>query len=119
MIRTIHIQAPLLLALLLYTSAIEAASMSIAPGQLQSQVAAAIAQLGPGDTLTVTPGSYTGISLDMANSVGGSVGIAGTAANPITITGQISGNVRPLLQANTAGFHLQHITGGSQTTQAV
>ncbi len=51
----------------------------------QAEVAAKLAALMPGDTLTLLPGEYDGIDLDLMRA--DTSGVAGTAAAPITITG--------------------------------
>jgi hypothetical protein len=62
-----------------------AAQYVLTPGVTQAEVAAKLDALLPGDTLTLMPGEYDGIDLDLMHA--DLTGVAGTAAQPITITG--------------------------------
>ena len=103
-----------------------AASARLLPGVSQSMVDAALAALLPGDTLTVSYGTYTGIDLALS-------GVSGTMAQPISIVGELSATgERPLLVADTdsfqenihlksgcafisiSGLHLQHTGANAQ-----
>ena len=62
-----------------------AASATLSPGVTQSQVAAVIDALAPGDTLTLAAGDYPGIDLDLQHKDG--TGVAGTSSAHVTIAG--------------------------------
>src|SRR4029079_824476 len=73
--------------------------VAIAPGVTQAEVAQKLDALVPGDTLTLAPGDYSGIDLDLQHKDGS--GIAGTESAPITIVGtpDASGNLPHIIAA--------------------
>ncbi len=77
--------AALLATLVLTAPRALAGQYTLSPGVTQAAVAAQLAALLPGDTLTLLPGEYDGIDLDLMRA--DMSGVAGTAAAPITITG--------------------------------
>lgn len=80
-----------------------AAEYTLSPGVSQAEVAAQLDALKPGDTLTLLPGDYSGIDLDLRHS--GGAGIAGTQAQPITIIGKADASgKRPHVIANTDAY---------------
>ncbi len=91
------------MALLLAGRRAEAKTYTLSPGVTQAQVAAQLDMLQPGDTLTLMPGEYDGIDLDLMHA--DMSGVAGTAAAPITIAGMAdaSGNL-PHVVANTDSY---------------
>jgi hypothetical protein len=80
-----------------------ATARSIDPSMSQDAVNAVVASLVPDDVLTVAPGTYDGIELDLKTASG--AGIAGTDGHPITIQGRaMETGDRPQLIAHTDGF---------------
>jgi hypothetical protein len=66
-------------------------------------VAAVIDMLMPGDSLTLMPGTYDGVDLDLLHA--NMTGVAGTAAAHITITGMPDGMGNlPTIVADTSNF---------------
>jgi MYXO-CTERM domain-containing protein len=81
-----------------------AGQYTLSPGATQAAVAAVLDGLMPGDTLTLMPGDYPGVDLDLMHA--DMSGIAGTAAAPITITGMPD-----------ASGNLPHVTGDTDSYQ--
>ena len=90
-------------ALVLVASQAEASTYTLMPGMAQAAVASTIAKLMPGDTLTLMPGDYAGVDLDLMRA--DMSGVAGTAAAHITIAGvpDAMGNL-PHVIANTDNY---------------
>jgi hypothetical protein len=93
-----------LLALLFAAAPAAAGQYTISPGVTQAQVAAKLDALKPGDTLTLMPGDYSGIDLDLQHA--DASGVAGTAAAPIVITGMAD-----------AGGNLPHVIADTDSYQ--
>lgn len=72
-------------ATFLIAGAAHATSATLSPGATQSQVAAAIDALQPGDTLTLGAGDYPGVDLDLRHKDG--TAVAGTSSAHVTIAG--------------------------------
>jgi MYXO-CTERM domain-containing protein len=99
--RLLH--AAVLLASLLAAAPAGAADYTLSPGVTQAQVAAQLDKLQPGDTLTLMPGDYMGIDLDLMHA--DMSGIAGTATAPIVITGMPDGSgALPHVVADTDNY---------------
>jgi MYXO-CTERM domain-containing protein len=90
-------RCPLLLCalLLLGPSPASAKTVSIDPSMDQTKINAAIASLAAGDTLQVKAGQYKA-TLDLK--------LTGTAAAPITVSGELSGGVRPQITASADAY---------------
>jgi hypothetical protein len=102
--RSLLLAASLLSLSMLLVAAPAAATMyTLSPGVTQVEVAAQLDELAPGDTLTLMPGDYMGVNLDLMHA--DMSGIAGTATQPIVITGMAdgSGNL-PHVTADTDNF---------------
>jgi len=95
--------AATLLSILSAATVASAADYTLSPGVAQSAVAKQIDALEPGDTLTLLPGEYDGIDLDLMHA--DMSGVAGTASKPITIRGKAdAGGNLPHVVANTTHY---------------
>lgn len=94
---------PVVAAFVLVPRLTAAADGSLSPGASQAEVAAAIDALGPGDTLTLEPGEYPNVDLDLKHADDSP--LVGTASAHIRIVGKADASGKlPHVIANADAF---------------